>query len=92
MTNLQASLIAGVSVLVVVLAWHAIVRDREVRRTRWGVFVERDRYSEDSIHSFDPFAEDSVILQVPAAPPPAPAPPDEEPTKVEWPGSEQPRT
>jgi len=51
MTNLQASLLAAFAILVAILIWHAFTRDKNVRRTRWGVFIERDRFEEeDKVH------------------------------------------
>jgi hypothetical protein len=43
-SDLEAGLVAVFAIIVVILVWHVITRDKEVRQTRWGVFIERDRY------------------------------------------------
>jgi hypothetical protein len=41
------AIIAGVLIVLVLVAARVLLRDREVRRTRFGFFLERDRYEED---------------------------------------------
>jgi hypothetical protein len=40
-------IVAGVIVLLVLIAARFLLHDREVKRTRFGFFVERDRYGDE---------------------------------------------
>jgi hypothetical protein len=41
------AIIAGVLIVLVLVAARVLLRDSEVRRTRFGFFLERDRYHHD---------------------------------------------
>jgi hypothetical protein len=60
-----------------ILGYRLINCDPNVRRSRWGIFVERDHFDEDETWTVDPL------------PPPAP-PPSEAETKITWPEREEP--
>ena len=61
-------------VLAMVLGYRLINRDPNVRRSRWGIYVERDRFDADEGEA-DP-------LPPPTPPPPLPPRPDDTQT---WP-------
>lgn len=71
-------------VIAMILGYRLINRDPNVRRTRWGVFVERDHFDEDEGETWtvDP-------LPPPTPPPPLPPrPPDDDETNA-WPKREE---
>lgn len=66
-------------VIAMVLGYRLINRDPNVRRSRWGIFVERDHFDEGEVWTVDP-------LPPPTPPPPLPPrPPDDDETNVTWP-------
>jgi hypothetical protein len=78
-------------VIAMVLGYRLINRDPNVRRTRWGIYVERDHFDEGESWSVDPLSPESEVRPVPLPPPtpPPPLPPrpddDDELTQVDWP-------
>lgn len=65
-------------VIAMVLGYRLLAKDASVRRTRWGIFVERDHYTEEEgeVWTVDPLP--------PPAPPPA-LPPTEDHETEAWP-------
>jgi hypothetical protein len=86
MTDLQTILVALVAALIVLVIWHVIVRDKSSRsrHTRWGVFVERDKFGDEP-----PKGEVWTVEPVPLPKPGEEKVPfDQSPTqtsRVEWP-------
>jgi hypothetical protein len=81
-SDLEAGLVAVFAIVVVILIWHVLTRDKEVRQTRWGVFIERDRY--------DGTTDDKLWPQPKSPPPPTHGyalPADDETTEQQepWP-------
>jgi hypothetical protein len=79
-------------VLAMVLGYRLLNRDPSVRRTRWGIFMERDHYDEEGeVWTVDPLDPESETRPVPppTPPPPLPRPPDDElDTRITWPERE----
>jgi hypothetical protein len=66
-------------VIAMVLGYRLINRDPNVRRTRWGIYVERDHFEDEP--------QDKAPIPPPTPPPPIPPRPDDddELTQVDWP-------
>lgn len=82
-------------VLAMVLGYRLINRDPNVRRSRWGVFVERDRFDDEGdVYTFDPLDPRGEPKPAPLPPPtpPPPLPPrqdDEADDTQAWPQREE---
>jgi hypothetical protein len=78
-------------VFIVVVIARMVKRDRDVRVTKIGVYVERDRFDAEDTHSIDPLDARSETrpppLPPPTPPPPLPPRPDDE--TQSWPQREE---
>lgn len=87
--------VAVVVVFAMVLAYRLLNRDDRIKRTRFGFFVERNRYEdeEEDVHHLDPFTTASEArpapLPPPTPPPPLPPRPDDDDETQTWPQREE---
>ena len=63
--------ISVVVVFLAVLAYRLLNRDERIKRTRFGIFIERNRYEDEE--------PNGILYHMPPIPPPSPPPPIPEP-------------